>query len=92
MEFIRSDTPEDKKLKLEVLQIYCQKLDEREKQKKIILNRHLYDCCKCVRDDKKLPLDERDLVHHMRLFERFHTPDEHKRFITDILKAKWLQK
>ena len=92
MEFIRSDTPEDKKLKLEVLQIYCQKLDEREKRKTFVLNRHLYDYRKYVQDDRKLPVDERDLVHRMRLFERFHTPDEHKRFITDILKAKRLRK
>jgi len=92
MEFIRSDTPEDKKLKLQVLQIYCQKLDEREKRKKFVLNRHLYDYRKYVQDDRKLPVDERDLVHRMRLFERFHTPNEHKRFITDILKAKQLRK
>ncbi|OEU22570.1 hypothetical protein FRACYDRAFT_138305, partial [Fragilariopsis cylindrus CCMP1102] len=92
MEFIRSDTPEDRKLKLEVLQIYCQKLDEREKRKTFVLNRHLYDYRKYVQDDRKLPVDERDLVHRMRLFERFHTPDEHKRFITDILKAKRLRK
>jgi len=39
-----------------------------------------------------LPSDERDLIHRMRLFERFHTPDEHKKFIEDILKAKRLRK
>lgn len=92
MEFIRSDTPEDKKLKLRVLQIYYEKQDEREKRKKFILSRHLYDYRKYIQDDRKLPVDERDLVHRMRLFERFHTPDEHKRFITDILKAKRLRK
>jgi len=92
MEFIRGDKPEDKKLKLKVLQIYCEKLDEREKRKKFVLNRHLFDYRKYVQNDLQLPSDERDLVHRMRLFERFHTPDEHKKFIVDILKAKQLRK
>eukprot|EP00536_Pseudo-nitzschia_multiseries_P001190 jgi/Psemu1/250307/estExt_Genewise1Plus.C_140246 len=92
MEFIRGDRPEDKELKLKVLQIYCEKLDEREKRKKFVLNRHLYDYRTYVQNDLKLPVDERDLVHRMRLFERFHTPDEHKQFISDILKAKRLRK
>ena len=92
MEFIRGDTPEDKELKLKVLQIYCEKLDERQKRKKFVLERHLYDYRKYVQNDLLLPMDERDLVHRMRLFERFHTPDEHKKFIVDILKAKRLRK
>ena len=92
MEFIRGDKPEDKELKLKVLQIYCKKLDEREKRKKFVLERHLYDYRKYVQNDMLLPMDERDLVHRMRLFERFHTPDEHKKFIEDILKAKRLRK
>ncbi len=92
MEFIRGDKPEDKELKLKVLQIYCEKLDEREKRKKFVLERHLYDYRKYVQNDMLLPMDERDLVHRMRLFERFHTPDEHKKFIEDILKAKRLRK
>jgi transcriptional adapter 2-alpha len=28
----------------------------------------------------------------MRLFERFHTPEEHQIFINDLLKAKRLRK
>ena len=92
MEFIRGDKPEDKELKLKVLQIYCEKLDERQKRKKFVLERHLYDYRKYVQNDLLLPVDERDLVHRMRLFERFHTPDEHKKFIVDILKAKRLRK
>jgi hypothetical protein len=92
MEFTRDDTPQEKQLKLQVLEIYCQKLDEREKRKNFILSRHLYDYRKYVQDDQKLPKDERDLVHRMRMFERFHTPEEHERFLADILKAKRLRK
>ncbi|KAL3942592.1 MAG: hypothetical protein SGARI_000217 [Bacillariaceae sp.] len=92
MEFTRDDTPQEKELKMQVLEIYSQKLDEREKRKNFILSRHLYDYRKYVQDDQKLPKDERDLVHRMRMFERFHTPEEHKTFLEDILKAKRLRK
>jgi Myb-like DNA-binding domain/Zinc finger, ZZ type len=92
MEFTRADTPQERQLKMQVLDIYCQKLDEREKRKNFILSRHLYDYRKYIEDDQKLPQDERDLVSRMRMFERFHTPEEHKQFITDILKAKQLRK
>jgi hypothetical protein len=92
MEFTQADTQHDKQLKLQVLDIYYQKQEEREKRKKFIMTRNLYDYRKFVEDEAKIPADERDLVHRLRLFERFHTPEEHKQFIADILKAKRLRK
>jgi hypothetical protein len=92
MEFTQGDSEQDKQLKLQVLGIYYQKQDEREKRKKFILSRNLYDYRKYVHEEDTLPQDERDLMHRMRLFERFHTPEEHKHFIADIMKAKRLRK
>lgn len=92
MEFSPADLPQDRQLKLHVLAIYNSKLDEREKRKKFLLSRNLYDYRKNQLEDQKLPLDERDLVRRMRLFERFHTPEEHKQFIADLLRAKRLRK
>lgn len=92
MEFTQADTPQEKHLKLQVLDIYYQKQEEREKRKKFIMTRNLYDYRKFIEDEEKIPADERDLVHRLRLFERFHTPEEHKQFITDIIKAKRLRK
>ena len=92
MEFLPSDSQQDKDLKVQVLEIYYQKQEERERRKKFILSRNLFDYRKQVKKEGELPADERDLVHRMRLFERFHTPEEHKKFIDDILKAKRLRK
>lgn len=92
MEFLPGEPLQDRELKLKVLAIYNSKLDERESRKRFVLNRHLYDYRKIQTEEQKLPRDERDLVHRMRLFERFHTPDEHKQFIADLLKAKRLRK
>jgi hypothetical protein len=52
----------------------------------------LYDYRKHAELEATLPVDERDLIHRMRLFERLHTPEEHKQFIADIIKAKRLRK
>jgi hypothetical protein len=92
MEFIPGESEQDRQLKLQVLVIYNSKLDEREKRKKFVLSRKLYDYRQYQREYQQLPRDERDLVHRMRLFERFHTPAEHKLFIADLLKAKRLRK
>jgi len=92
MEFLPGDLEEDKRLKLAVLKIYNEKLDERQKRKDFIRERNLHDYRKNQEEDAKLPRDERDLVRRMRLFERFHSPAEHKKFLEDILKAKRLRK
>ena len=92
MEFLEADTEQEKELKMKVLQIYYEKQNEREKRKQFILSRKLYDYRQYVKDEQELPRDERDLRHRMRLFERFHTPEEHKQFIDDIIKAKRLRK
>jgi Myb-like DNA-binding domain/Zinc finger, ZZ type len=92
MEFIAGESEQDRALKLSVLAIYNSKLDEREKRKKFILSRRLYDYRSYQEEYKKLPRDERDLLLRMRLLERFHTPEEHQIFIQDLLKAKRLRK
>ena len=92
MEFLPTDSEEDRQLKLKVLAIYDAKLDKRESRKKFIISRKLWDYRRLHQDFEALPRDERDLVLRMRLFERFHTPQEHNIFIADILKAKRLRK
>jgi hypothetical protein len=74
------------------LEIYFQKQEEREKRKNFILSRNLYDYRKTLEEEQQMPTDERDLVRRMRLFERLHSPEEHKQFLADILKAKKLRK
>ena len=92
MEFAPGESEQDRNLKLAVLAIYHSKLVERNKRKQFIISRKLYDYKSYQEEYRKLPRDERDLVLRMRLFERFHTPEEHKIFIADILKAKRLRK
>ena len=92
MEFSTNDLPQDRLLKIQVIEIYNQKLDERERRKKFLLNRDLLDYRKNQLLDAQIPRDERDLVRRMRLFERLHTPEEHQAFLGDIIRAKRLRK
>lgn len=92
MEFFRNESEADRKLKLKVLQIYNNKLEERDRRKQFIISRRLYDYTARQQELEKLPRDERDLVLRMRLFERYHTVAEHKQFIASLLKAKRLRK
>mmetsp|Transcript_18920 Transcript_18920/g.28341 ORF Transcript_18920/g.28341 Transcript_18920/m.28341 type:complete len:677 (+) Transcript_18920:163-2193(+) len=92
MEFSPNDTPEEREIKIRVIEIYNTKLDEREKRKKFLVDHELLDYRKKQREDRRLPGDERDLVNRMRLFARFHTPEEHKKLIGELLKAKRLRK
>ena len=92
MEFLPGESEQDRNLKLAVLAIYHSKLVERNKRKQFIISRKLYDYKSYQDEYRNLPKDERDLVLRLRLFERFHTPEEHKIFIADILKAKRLRK
>jgi transcriptional adapter 2-alpha len=80
MEFTMSDSPQERELKIKVIQIYNSKLDERDRRKTFLLSRGLLDYRKNQQADAKLPRDERDLVRRMRLFERLHSPEEHKLF------------
>ena len=92
MEFSANDLPQDRQLKIQVIEIYNQKLDERELRKKFLVSRNLLDYRKNQQRDAQIPRDERDLILRMRLFERLHTPEEHEAFLGDILRAKRLRK
>jgi len=92
MEFSANDLPQDRALKIQVIQIYNAKLDERERRKKFVTSRGLLDYRKNQQADSKLPQDERDLLRRLRLFERLQTPEEHKCFVAGLLKAKRIRK
>lgn len=92
MEFAADDAPQDRQLKLQIIDIYNAKLAERERRKAFLVERRLLNYRQNQANDLLLPPDERDLVNRMRLFARFHSPEEHERFLQDLLRAKRLRK
>ena len=92
MEFSSDDTEKDRALKIRVTEIYNARLSTREKRKQFLIDRGLLDYRKKHQEMNQLPSDERDLVNRMRLFARFHSPEEHEQLIQNLLKAKRLRK
>jgi len=93
MEFSPNDHPNERQLKIEILQIYNSKLDERERRKTFIKDRNLLNYRKTQLDERAgRERDEKDLLHRMRLFARFHSPEEHEKLCREILEAKRLRK
>lgn len=93
MEFSPNDLPQDRELKLRIIEIYNSRLDERERRKQFLIDRNLLDYRENEAKEAMLPPDERDLVSRMRLFARFHkSATEHNAFVERLLKAKRLRK
>jgi hypothetical protein len=80
MEFRDEDSKWERDLKLRVIEIYNSKLDARAERKKFILERGLLE-----RKEKKRSKDEREVVNSMRVFSRFHSPEEHEAFIHGLI-------
>ena len=73
MEFSADDAPQDRQLKLQIIEIYNEKLAEREWRKNFLIERKLLNFRQNQANELLLPPDERDLVNRMRLFARFPT-------------------
>jgi len=57
------------------------KLDERERRKKFVLEHNLIEYKSLQNKEKRKPKDERELLAKMRVFARFHSPEEHEKFV-----------
>lgn len=91
MEFNADDHPSEKELKLQVIQIYNQKLTERDRRKRFVIDRGLVDNKKQMSLDRKRTKEERELVAKLRVFARFHSAAEHEALVEGMLKARRLR-
>lgn len=92
MEFSEDDHPTERELKLKVIEIYNQKLDERERRKKFVVERGLLDYKQHQQLERRRPKDEREIIAQMRPFARFQTPEEHERLVEGLIAAMRLRK
>eukprot|EP00743_Colponemidia_sp_Colp-15_P003299 GILK01003563.1.p1 GENE.GILK01003563.1~~GILK01003563.1.p1 ORF type:complete len:591 (+),score=112.18 GILK01003563.1:139-1911(+) len=92
MEFNDDDTPAEKQLKLRVLDIYNNKLDERARRKTFVIERGLLDLKKQQALDRKRSKEERDIHNQMRIFARFQSAEEHEQLVQGLIAEKRLRK
>jgi transcriptional adapter 2-alpha len=92
MEFAESDHPSEKALKLDVVKIYNQKLDERDSRKQFVIESGLVDIKKTQQADRRRSKEERDMVTRCRMFSRFQSPSEQEALVASLLLARRLKK
>mmetsp|Transcript_3538 Transcript_3538/g.12731 ORF Transcript_3538/g.12731 Transcript_3538/m.12731 type:complete len:625 (+) Transcript_3538:87-1961(+) len=85
LEFLDTDTPQEHKTKLRMLELYQKRLIEREERKRFILERDLLNVKRQIAADRRKPRDERLLHQRMRVFSRFHSSHEHEELLKGLL-------
>jgi transcriptional adapter 2-alpha len=86
--FYDEDTPQEKELKLQVIEIYNQKLDERIRRKKFIVERNLFDYKKM---EKRKTREEKDLYDRLRPFMRIMEDKEHEEFLQSLISEQQIR-
>ncbi len=101
MQFNDDDHERERQLKIQIVQIYNRRLDERERRKKVqvivftsmrttllirfffqfVIERGLLDYRKQQALERRKPKDEREIYNIMRVFARFHSPEQHEAYM-----------
>lgn len=91
MEFSPDDHPSERELKLQIIDIYDKKLQERTERKRYAIDRGLVDFKKQQHNDRRRTKEERDLVARLRMFAPFHTQEAHEALVDGLVKARRLR-
>ncbi len=91
MEISEEDSAKDRELKLQVLEIYNTKLDERKRRKDFVVERGLTDFKGYLANEKKRPREEKEVREKLRVFARFLAPTEMDKCVQGILEERNLR-
>ncbi|KAF8818765.1 AP2 domain transcription factor APVIIb-1/ADA2-B, partial [Cardiosporidium cionae] len=91
MEFKDYETAQERHLKLQIIEIYNSKLDERIYRKKTVIERGLLDVKALQQKEKKRTKEERELHNLFRPLARFHSEEEHERFVQLLIEEKLIR-
>lgn len=91
IEFRGDETPQERELKLKVLDIYNAKLDERILRKRVVIERGLADWRKVQQSGKKKSKEEADLRNLFRLLVRFNMAPDPEELVQLIFTERKLR-
>eukprot|EP00184_Porphyridium_aerugineum_P003529 CAMPEP_0184707600 /NCGR_PEP_ID=MMETSP0313-20130426/37352_1 /TAXON_ID=2792 /ORGANISM="Porphyridium aerugineum, Strain SAG 1380-2" /LENGTH=630 /DNA_ID=CAMNT_0027169179 /DNA_START=44 /DNA_END=1934 /DNA_ORIENTATION=- len=92
MDITEDDTFNEQEVKTRVLEIYCAKLDARDKRKEFIVNRGLLEYKQLAAQEKKLSKEEKDMRDRIKMFMRFLPEDESKDLLRGIVEELSLRR
>eukprot|EP01035_Chromulina_nebulosa_P017699 gene17699-23289_t len=85
---IGTEHPSERDLKLQVINIYNMKLNERYKRKRLAIDYKVVDVSKHQNYEKKLSKEEKELVGRLKVLAKFQTPTENESLIEGVLRLK----
>ncbi|KFG58481.1 ADA2-A transcriptional co-activator SAGA component, partial [Toxoplasma gondii RUB] len=88
MEFKEDEAVQERYLKLQIIEIYNSKLDERLYRKRTVINRGLLDTKTLHQREKKRTKEERDLHNLFKPLARFHSDEEQERLVQLLIEEK----
>eukprot|EP00698_Gefionella_okellyi_P004390 TRINITY_DN14052_c0_g1_i1.p1 TRINITY_DN14052_c0_g1~~TRINITY_DN14052_c0_g1_i1.p1 ORF type:complete len:592 (+),score=133.18 TRINITY_DN14052_c0_g1_i1:95-1777(+) len=92
LSFASDDSPEDRLLKLRILDIYNSKLDQRTRRKKFARERGLLDIKKLQTREKKMLREDRNLVTKLRPFARHQSAQENDLLVNGLMEEMRLRR
>ena len=78
LEFNPDDSEEELRMKHRMIDIYNQRLNERIRKKEFVISRGLLDPKEQARLDKTRSKEEKDIANILKVFSRFHSPQDHQ--------------
>jgi len=84
IEFLEGEPDADRQQKLRMLDIYNMRLDLREHRKALILEKGFLDVRAAENKEKALGPIEQMLHSQLRVFSRFHSPEEHEALVQGL--------
>jgi transcriptional adapter 2-alpha len=93
MKFAYDDTPEDIRMKHDVIRMYNARIEKRRQKKEFIAQHKLFDDYKeqALADKKRHP-DDNELVARLRTFKRLRSAAEHDEFVNLLAEKQQLQR
>ena len=78
-------------MKKNILQIYNERLDERERRKDFVIDRDMLNLKRLSVLDKFQTKEEKEIYNLMKPFARFNEIDEHEKLVQGIIKERKLR-
>lgn len=88
MEFKEGEAVQERQLKLQIIEIYNSKLDERIYRKNTIISRGLLDVKSLHLRDKKRTKEERDLHNLFKPLARFQSDEQQERLVQLLIEER----
>jgi len=91
MEFSHDEHPSEKEMKLQIIEIYNHRLQERNRRKDFVIDRGLIDFKQQQQTDRKRSKEDREMLGKLRVFARYHSREEHEALEEGLLRARRLR-